>query len=62
MFNMLRTAGAGGLTVDEWNELARAEEIGVKRRADLIDIRAALKDTHKMVHEYAGRWYVSHSS
>jgi hypothetical protein len=59
MFRMLHAAGAAGLTVDEWNGQARTEEIGVKRRADLVDIRLALRDTHKMVHEYAGRWYVN---
>ena len=61
MFNLLCVAGPNGLTLDEWNERARAEDIGVKRRADLVDIRMALKGTHKMVHEYAGRWYVSHN-
>jgi hypothetical protein len=59
MFDMLLDAGAAGLTVDEWNERARAQGIGVKRRTDLYDIQIALKNRHKMVHEYAGRWYVS---
>lgn len=59
MFEMLRAAGKAGLTADEWNELARTEGIGVKRRTDLYDIRMALKNRHKVIHEYAGRWYVN---
>jgi hypothetical protein len=59
MFSLLRASGSAGLTLDEWNDQARAEGIGAKRRADLIDIRMALKDKHKMIHEYAGRWYVN---
>jgi hypothetical protein len=62
MFEMLRAAGKAGLTSDEWNELARAEGIGLKRRTDLYDIRTALKNRHKTIHEYAGRWYVNHNS
>src|SRR5262249_34725536 len=42
MFSLLHAAGR--LKVDDWNEQARAAGIGVKRRADLIDIRIALKD------------------
>ena len=49
----------GGLDVEEWNEQARAEGIGTKRRVDLYDIRTALKNKHKMIHEYGGRWYVN---
>jgi len=61
MFNLLHAAGSAGLTLDEWNERARAEEIGAKRRADLIDCRTALL-VRKMIHEYAGRWHVNHNS
>jgi hypothetical protein len=61
IFNLLLDAGAAGLTLDEWNDKAREADIGVRRRADLIDIRMTLKD-HKMVHEYGGRWYVNHKS
>ena len=43
MFSLLRGAGASGLTTDRWNELARNEGLGVSRKADLYDIRAALK-------------------
>jgi hypothetical protein len=59
MFEMLCAAGAAGLSSEEWNALARAEGIGTKRRVDLYDIRTALKNKHKMIHEYGGRWYVS---
>jgi hypothetical protein len=32
--------------------------IGLKRRADLVDIREALK-SKRLVHEYAGRWNIT---
>jgi hypothetical protein len=50
---------APGLTVEEWDEKARAEGIGKERRAQLIDNRNALKDMN-MVREFGGRWRVSH--
>src|ERR1019366_6109144 len=43
MFSLLHAAGQIGLTTDEWNERARAEGVGVKRRADLYDFRVSLK-------------------
>ena len=61
MFALLHSAGSAGLSTDEWNDRARAEGIGVSRRADLCDIRIALK-SRKMVREYAGRWTVDHES
>jgi len=61
MYRMLYDAGPGGLTVEQWNDQARAEGIGIKRRAELIDNRKALQDM-KMVREYAGRWKIDHQS
>jgi hypothetical protein len=56
MLAMLNSVKSGGLTVEDWNELARAEGIGLKRKADLYDIRKALKD-RDLVYEDEGRWY-----
>ena len=44
-----------GLTTDRWNELARNEGLGVTRKADLYDIRSALK-SKSLVRQYADRW------
>jgi hypothetical protein len=41
MFSLLQ-GGAGRPTTEQWNEQARAVDIGTKRKADLYDIRAAL--------------------
>jgi len=57
MFSVLRSAGKGGLTVDEWNDQSRAAGIGIRRRADLHDFREALK-SKKLVYPYGDRWYV----
>ena len=43
MFSLLHGAGQAGLTTEQWNEQARRVDIGTKRKADLYDIRAALK-------------------
>jgi hypothetical protein len=61
MYRMLYDAGPKGLTVEEWNDQARAEGIGIKRRAELIDNRKALQDM-KMIRECGGRWKVDHQS
>jgi len=57
MFSILHAAGAGGLTTERWNELARAVEIGTKRKADLYDIREFLK-CKGLVRQYGERWNV----
>jgi hypothetical protein len=57
-FSILHAAGQGGLTTERWNEKARAVDIGVKRKADLYDIREALK-SRNLVREFNGRWNVS---
>jgi len=59
MFRLLHQAGAGGLTVEDWNEQPRALDIGKSRKATLWELRCALKDKG-LVREYAGRWTVAH--
>jgi hypothetical protein len=58
MLGLLQDAMPGGLTTDEWNEKARALNIGTKRRATLHDIRRDLHD-QKLIHEYADRWFIT---
>jgi hypothetical protein len=55
MLALLNSKG-GGLTVEGWNDLARAEGIGTKRKADLYDLRTALK-SRNLVYEHDGRWF-----
>jgi len=59
MFSILHDAGPGGLTQEAWNELARDAGIGVRRRAELHDIRTALK-AKGLVYEHANGWAVRH--
>ena len=58
MFSLLHAAGR--LKVDDWNEQARSAGIGVKRRADLIDIRMALKDKRLIKLVGNEEWGVDH--
>jgi RecA-family ATPase len=58
MFSLLLAAGQTGLTTDEWNELAREQGVGIKRRADLYDFRESLK-AKNLVRLYADRWHVA---
>jgi hypothetical protein len=58
MYAMLRDAGPAGLATEQWSAQGKAVGIGIKRPADLCDIRLALKNK-KLVHEYTGRWNVS---
>jgi hypothetical protein len=58
MLNMLDAAASAGLTTEEWNDKARSEGIGVKRRATLHDCRTELT-SRGLVHSYADRWYVT---
>jgi hypothetical protein len=53
MYRLLIEAGQAGLTVEEWNELAKENGITTKQRH--YELRMALKDKG-MVREYAGRW------
>jgi hypothetical protein len=59
LFTMLHTAGTAGLTLEDWNNQAREAGIGVKRKADLNDIRAALI-SKQLVRSYGDRWTVQH--
>ena len=61
MSAILHAAGAGGLDTETWNDRARREGVGVKRKADLYDIREALKSKNT-VREFNGRWNVSNYS
>ncbi len=61
MFGMLHDAGASGLLTEEWSEQARQAGIGLKRRADLVDIRSALK-SKKLVRQVGDRWKIDHGS
>jgi hypothetical protein len=51
--------GKKGLSIEEWNEIARKEGFEPKRRGRFIELRNALKDKGR-VREYAGIWKVSH--
>ncbi len=58
MLNILRDAGHGGMTKEDWNEKCREAGIGKARRADLVNCRAELK-SRKLVYEFDDRWFVS---
>jgi hypothetical protein len=55
MLTLLEQAGPAGLMTDAWNDRAREAGIGTKRRADLIDLREALK-AKKLALQYDERW------
>lgn len=57
MFALLHEAGERGLPLDVWNEKAREAGIGNKRRADLTDIRMALK-SKGLIYEHMNGWSV----
>jgi hypothetical protein len=59
VFAMLHDAGKSGLLTEDWNTMARAAGIGCHRRADLTDIRNALK-SKGLVREMGDRWMVDH--
>jgi hypothetical protein len=56
MFSILHDAGPQGLVMENWNEQTREAGIGTRRKADLVDIRTALK-RKGLVHEHGGKWY-----
>jgi hypothetical protein len=58
MFRLLHDAGTAGLSVEAWNEQARALDIGKTRKAILWEIRESLRDKG-LVREYNGRWTVT---
>lgn len=59
LFGMLHAAGAAGLSLADWNNQAREAGIGVKRKADLNDIRAALL-SQNLIRNYGDQWNVQH--
>jgi AAA domain-containing protein len=59
MFAILHDAGERGLPTEEWNERIRDAGIGVRRRADLTDIRSALLDK-RLIRQTANGWAVNH--
>jgi hypothetical protein len=59
LFAMLHNAGKSGLLTEDWNTMARTAGIGCHRRADLTDIRNALK-SKGIVREMGDRWMVDH--
>jgi hypothetical protein len=59
MLNILDDAGPAGLPIDEWNDKARENGLGTKRRMTLMDCRKALKDKG-LVHSHMDRWHVTH--
>jgi hypothetical protein len=58
MFSILHDAGAHGLPLEDWNERTKAAGVGVNRRADLYDIRSALK-AKNLVRETATGWTIN---
>jgi hypothetical protein len=54
MFGILHSAGSRGLSLEEWNERAREAGIGKSRKADLYDLRAALKGKGMIVETITG--------
>jgi len=61
LFSILYSAGRAGLSTEEWNDEAREAGLGMKRSADLYDVRDQLKGKN-LVRESAGRWFVDHES
>jgi len=59
MFGILHDAGSAGLTTEYWNGKAKEIGIGIRRRADLTDIRSALK-AKGLVRDFGDRWTVHH--
>jgi hypothetical protein len=57
MFAILHDARS--LTTEQWNERAREAGIGTKRKADLVDIRVALK-AKGLVYQTMSGWAVKH--
>jgi hypothetical protein len=55
MYSILREAGQGGLTTEQWNEKLREVGIGIKRKADIYDSRGSLVGKH-LIREFNGRW------
>jgi hypothetical protein len=59
MFSIVHAAGSKGLTTESLNEKAREAGLGGKRKADLYDLREALKRKH-LLHFLDDKWVVNH--
>jgi hypothetical protein len=59
LFAMVHAAGTSGILLEDWNAQAREAGIGVKRKADLNDIRNALL-SKGLVRQYGDRWTARH--
>jgi hypothetical protein len=59
MFGILHSAGAAGLSTEDWYAKAKEVDIGIKRKADLYDIREFLK-RKGLVRQYGEHWTVQH--
>lgn len=57
VFAILHGAGSVGLTLEDWNNQAKDAGIGLKRKADLTDIRNALA-SKGLIRSYGDRWHV----
>jgi hypothetical protein len=55
MFSIIYDAGSHGLTVEDWNKIAREAGIGKNRKADLFDLRTALH-AKGLIYESNDRW------
>jgi hypothetical protein len=56
MFSVLYATGGQGLTTEEWNRRMRDDAgIGVKRKADLVDIRGQL-EAKRLIYPSGDRW------
>jgi RecA-family ATPase len=55
MFSILQDAGQPGLSTEEWNERTKAVGLGIKRPADLYDVRASLKSKN-LARLFNDRW------
>jgi hypothetical protein len=57
MFAILQAA-PNGLFANEWSEQAREAGLGLKRRADLTDLRSSLQARKLVVHS-SDKWFVA---
>ena len=55
ILEILQDAGEDGLSIEEWNDRAREIGIGVRRKADLVEIRKALLAKEYVI-EIDGSW------
>jgi hypothetical protein len=55
MFSILYDTGSRGLTLTEWHKAAREAGIGIKRKADLFDLRSALQ-SKGLIYQSNDRW------